>query len=43
MLLNMTIMFFIITFAFLIFLLMELDFKTGEWKKERYKGKIFPL
>jgi hypothetical protein len=26
-----------------IFLALELDWKTGEWKKERYKGKLLPF
>lgn len=31
------------TLALLTFLLMELDFKSGEWKKQKYKGKCLPL
>ena len=29
--------------AFLTFLLMELNWKTGDWKKPRYKGKMLPF
>jgi len=34
---------FIVFWSLAIFMMMELDWKTGEWKNERYKGKLFPI